>query len=59
LSQVEDKKILEEILNSGLDREILRVLREETVYVVLLVRLRNDERQEEYKQRLSLFEEGE
>lgn len=40
----------ERILNSGLDRQLLKVLREETVLVVLMVRIEMQARREEYEQ---------
>lgn len=42
-----DIAAVNELLNSGADRAILKVLREETTYLVMLVRLENERRKEE------------
>lgn len=39
------------ILNSGLDKQILTWLRDETTYLVLIARLKNEERKEAFKAR--------
>lgn len=46
-----DTAAVEEVLNSGSDAAILKLLREETTYLVLLVRVAN-------QQRRSLWREG-
>lgn len=46
----EDSAALAVILQSGEDRTILKALREETGYLSLLVRIRNDERKAAYEQ---------
>jgi len=45
-------KRAEEILNSGNDKALLKLFRYETTLIVLMVRVRNQERQEQYKQRV-------
>ncbi len=40
---------LEQILNSGNDRILLKLLREETTLLVLMVRVANEQRREEWK----------
>lgn len=45
----DDLDILDSILNCGQDREILRVMREETALVVVKVRLLNEERRAEWE----------
>lgn len=44
-----DLDILDSILNCGHDREILRILREETALIVVKVRLWNEERREQWE----------
>lgn len=39
----------EKILNSGQDKKLLKLLRDETTLLVLMVRLANQERQEEWR----------
>jgi hypothetical protein len=39
------------IINSGNDRELLKMLREDTTLLVLLVRVANEERKEEWKKK--------
>lgn len=39
----------EPILNSGQDRELLKLMRDETTLLVLMVRVRNEERREEWE----------
>lgn len=39
------------IINAGHDRELLKMLREDTTLLVLLVRVANEERKEAYKKR--------
>ncbi len=43
---------VEEILNSGNDKALLKLFRDETTYLVLMVRVRNQERREQYEQQL-------
>jgi hypothetical protein len=40
--------LVDEVITSGEDRDVLGKLRNETTYLVLLVRLRNEERKEEF-----------
>ena len=42
-------KRAEEILNSGSDRQLLKLYRDETTLVVLMVRVRNEERRDKWK----------
>jgi len=42
---------VEQILNSGNDRALLKIMREETTLAVLMVRVANQERQEERKKK--------
>lgn len=59
----EDLPAINEVLNAGQDREILRQLRYEATTLVLMVRLENDKRKKEWDARqaerldLGLFEE--
>lgn len=45
----DDRTTIEKIVNSGSDRAILKMLREETTLIVLMVRVANQEKQEEWK----------
>jgi len=36
------------VVSSGLDRDILKLLRDDTAYLVMIVRARNEERKAEY-----------
>jgi len=54
-----DVKESEKILNSGQDKELLKLLRDETTLLVLMVRLANQERQDEWKARQEEIEEQE
>ena len=45
----DDRKALLEILNDGNDKAIMKLMRNETLRLVLMVRVRNQERQEEWK----------
>lgn len=47
----EDSAEAESILNSGTDRALLKLLREETTLLVLMVRVANQERREEWEAR--------
>lgn len=47
LGRKKDLPALDEILNSGRDRAVLRLLREETALIVVKIRLLNEERQAE------------
>lgn len=40
----------EEILNSGNDKKLLKLFREETTLIVLMVRVRNQERRDTYEE---------
>jgi hypothetical protein len=42
--------LADEILNAGHDRELLKLMRDETTLVVLMVRIANQERQEEWRE---------
>ena len=44
------RKDCESILNSNLDREILKLMREETALLVLMVRVQNDERRKQWEE---------
>ena len=44
-----DTGAVERILNGGNDRDLLKLMREETTLVVLMVRVANQERQEQWK----------
>jgi hypothetical protein len=46
----EGRAIAERILNSGQDRQLLKLMREETVLLVLMVRIEMQNRREEYEQ---------
>lgn len=39
------------ILNSGLDKQILTWLRDETTYLVLIARMKNEDRKDEFKKK--------
>ena len=59
----EEAKVAETILNSGNDKALLKLFRDETTLIVLMVRVRNQERRELYESRettkitpLGLFE---
>jgi hypothetical protein len=43
--------VAEQILNSGNDKDLLKLLRDETKLLVLMVRVRNQERQEEWEEK--------
>lgn len=45
----EERIIVQEILNSGQDKEILNTIRNETAVIVLMVRIKNTEMREEYQ----------
>jgi hypothetical protein len=47
----DDTRRAEEILNSGHDRQLLRLYRDETTLIVLMVRVRNQERREAWEER--------
>lgn len=53
----EDIRSVTAILTSGEDREILRTLRDETTTLVLMVRVKNDERKAAYQRERTLTEE--
>lgn len=57
LGESDDLDRINEILNSGQDREILRTMREETALVVVKVRLLNEKRKEEWKEREKAWKE--
>ena len=44
-----DRTRADEILNSGNDRALLKILREETMLIVLMVRVANQERRDEWE----------
>lgn len=46
-----DAAAITNILNAGQDRHVLRMLRDEATYLVLIVRIDNDERKEEARLR--------
>jgi len=45
----EDRAKVELIANSGKDREILKLLRDETTLIVLMVRMANQEKRDEWE----------
>lgn len=47
----EDIIAVERVIGSGDDRAVLKMLRDETIYLVLLVRLKNDERKAAFQDR--------
>lgn len=47
--RAEEREDAECILNSGNDRDLLKVMRDETTLVVLMVRVANQERREEWE----------
>lgn len=49
--QAKDTVRAEEILNSGSDKALLRLFRDETTLIVLMVRVRNQERREAWEAR--------
>ena len=49
---------VETILNGGQDRELLKLMREETTLLVLMVRVRTQERREAWKERQSRLPTG-
>ena len=54
-----DVHLSEQILNCGSDKALLKLLREETTLLVLMVRLANQERQEQWKARQEEIEADE
>ncbi len=46
-----DLELVQSVAGCGEDTAVLKLLRDETTYLVLLVRLRHDEAKEEYKAR--------
>jgi hypothetical protein len=54
----EERKRANEILNAGRDRELLKLMRDETMRLVLMVYARNQERQEAWKELYQDQEEG-
>lgn len=55
--RAKDQAALGEAIGCGEDRQILRCIRDETTYLVLLVRVRNDERRERMKAELQEADE--
>lgn len=49
----DERERVDEVLNAGKDRELLKLLRDETTVLVLMVRLRNQERKEAYEERMA------
>ena len=47
----EERERAEEVLNSGNDRALLKLMRDETALLVLMVRVDNQARQDEWKER--------
>jgi hypothetical protein len=45
----DDRATVEQIANSGNDRAILKLLRDETTLIVLMVRVANQEKSDEWK----------
>jgi hypothetical protein len=54
--QVKDVGQLENILNSGQDKSLLKILRDETTLIVLMVRVRSQKQREAY---VTVFEKKE
>ena len=57
--KTDDASIADEILNGGQDRALLKLLREETTMIVLMVRVVNQERKEEWEARQAEQEQEE
>jgi predicted component of type VI protein secretion system len=55
----DDVATVSAIVHAGQDRELLRLLRDEATTVVLMVRLENEARQEEWRQAESLRQKEE
>lgn len=49
--RIDERERAEQILNSGDDRALLKLMREETTLLVLMVRLHNQERKKEFELR--------
>jgi hypothetical protein len=47
----EERALAEKILNSGNDKMLLKLFRDETTLIVLMVRVRNQERRESWEAR--------
>ena len=54
--RAEERERANEILNCGQDRQLLKLLRDETTLLVLMVRVRNQERQEAWEARQAEIE---
>ena len=57
--KTDEASIADEILNGGQDRALLKLLREETTMIVLMVRVVNQERKEEWEARQAEREQEE
>ncbi len=53
-----DRARIQEILNAGQDQPLLKLMRDETTVVVLMVRLRNQERRERWEAEIRAEEEA-
>jgi len=58
-TRAEDREKVNGILNGGQDRALLKLIRDETTLLVLMVRIRNQERQDEWRDRQAEREEQE
>jgi hypothetical protein len=52
-----DVELVEKILRDCTDREVLKMLREETTLLVLMVRVRNEKRKEKWEEHVAEMEE--
>ena len=57
--QLQYMKAINKIVNSGCDKQVLNWIRNETAYLVMRVRIRNEERNDAYKERTKKRKEGE
>lgn len=46
---VDDQQVANQVLNSGNDRALLKLLRDETTLLVLMVRIKNQETQDKWR----------
>jgi hypothetical protein len=56
--RTKDVNLVEEILRDRTDREVLKMLREETTLLVLMVRVRNEKRKEKWEEHVAEMEEN-
>lgn len=50
--RADDVPLVQALIGAGEDRAVLKALRDETTYLVLLVRSKNEDRKEAYKERI-------